>query len=137
MIQVEVNDTVGYKIERLARDFPAINNFMISAISVDFADYIRKKKLSGQALAERTGELKESVRFYKLKNGIFGVRPGAGVRGRLNYVVGFERGFRSGPLQGIRIQFMAPAAQEYAHGTQVQKIANDTIESAYRIRGIK
>lgn len=96
-----------------------VENRIANEVSAEFAEYVKTHKLSGQVLGVRTGETRESVKFFKLKSGEFGVRPGSGVPGRLNYLLRFERGTKP---------FMAPSLQEFVASNQHLRIADRVIE---------
>jgi len=90
-----------YKIadfKAFGEDQAAIGNLISDAIAEAYAKFVRERYLSGQVLAIRTGATLGSVKFFKLKTGVFGVRPGVGIRGSLNYLYRFERGAR--PFMG-------------------------------------
>jgi hypothetical protein len=80
------------ELEKFADAQGRIGNFIANQISAEFAGFVRKYYLSGQVLKVYTGETRSSLKFFKLKHGSFGVRPGSGIRGRLNYLKLFERG---------------------------------------------
>lgn len=81
----------GYGVQRVAKRLPSAGNFIANQIAEEYAEFVRSRYLSGQSLASRRGLTRKSVRFFKLKNGQFGVRPGSGVPGRMNYLLRFER----------------------------------------------
>jgi hypothetical protein len=91
-------------LKKLGEATPAIGNLIANAISADYAKYVRLHYLSGQVLGVRTGETRESTKFFKEDTGVFGVRPGVGIRGRLNYLMKYERGSRP---------FMKPSKERY------------------------
>ena len=69
-----------------------IQNFVVAEISKNYAEFQKEGYLDGQYLNRQTGETAGSVRFFKLKNGRFGVAPGVGVSGNLNYLAIYQRG---------------------------------------------
>lgn len=111
-LSVDVKRT-GHALKRMAKALPNVSNFIAAEVSEEYAEFVRTGYLSGQRLAVRTGETRSSLKFFKTyKAGVFGVRPGVGIRGRLNYLARFERGgrafmgpsyraFRRGPLKTI------------------------------------
>lgn len=112
---------------RLWGRLPKVANFIVSAVADEFTDYVKSQKLSGQVLKVGTPGsqgARGSTRFFKMKPGEFGIRPGSRVRGRLNYLMGFERGFRSGSLKGVRRPFMQPAEREFEMSGKVGAIGN-------------
>lgn len=106
----------GRGVERFGKSLPKINNYAASLIAKEYAEFVRTKYLSGQKLRAMTGETRRSVRFFKLKNGMFGVRPGSGIPGRLNYLYGFERGSRA---------FMGPSRRAFKRGGRPAEIAKE------------
>lgn len=100
------------------RKQPDIAKAAMTAVAFRFAEYMRTDWLSGQALARITGETAFSVRFFKEKKAAeYGVRPGAGINGRLNYLLKFERGDRP---------FMRPAAEAFKASGEPMRIILDT-----------
>jgi hypothetical protein len=123
-------------MKEFAMRMPRQANFIVSKIAVQLAEFIRNQYLSGQVLRERssaerakdswfrrkghelrTRSTKESTRFFKMAMGkrrgtpeqysaSFGVRPGSRIKGRLNYLIRFERGAGPGP-------FMHPAWEAF------------------------
>lgn len=113
-------------IERLLKDYPGIGNFIANQVAEELAEHVVNRKLSGQVLNVRTGTTRGSTTFYKIKEGMFGVRPGVGIRGALNYLIGFERGSRP---------FMGPAYREYSASGRPEKIARAALASVHKERG--
>lgn len=87
----KVNDTVSPELTRLYKRLPAIHNYIISQIAKAFAEH-EKTYLNGVMLNKVSGETYNSVKYFKMKKSHFRVRPGAGVRGRLNYLAIFQTG---------------------------------------------
>lgn len=112
-MDVKAEDRLTPKIKKAQKQFPGLGNYIAYRLSKELAEYIRSRKLSGQVLRKISGETFESTRFFKIKSGIFGVRPGVGIRGRLNYLYRFERGRRA---------FMGPGAKEFFASAEVEKI---------------
>ena len=76
---------------------------ILNPMADQFADYVKRSKLSGQVLGTRSGRTRESMGFYQLKRGkgpAYVVRPGRGINGRLNYVGGMSRGMLLSPKKG-------------------------------------
>lgn len=94
MISVDVRRLGDRNFRKFIAAQPAVANLISSAISKEYAEYLKGGYLSGQVLGKISGETFDSTKFFKMKNGIFGVRPGSGVTGRLNYLHRFERGDR-------------------------------------------
>jgi len=109
----------GGGFRQLGKDTPAIGNLITNAIAEDYARFVRERYLSGQVLGVQSGQTRASVRFFKEDVARFGVRPGVGVKGRLNYLLKFERGDRP---------FMEPSFREYQstrrHLEIMQRITN-------------
>lgn len=126
-------------IEKFGENMPRLANLISSAVGEEFAEYVRNQKLSGQALGVRTGRTKQSTKFLKnlRKEGEMFVRPGIGVQGMLNYLMGFEKGFAGGRLAGIRRPFMRPAAAEFKAQGQHRKIADRIISAMIRRGGFR
>ncbi|MFW6231848.1 MAG: hypothetical protein ACOC37_02225 [Spirochaetota bacterium] len=100
-----------------------MGNFIANQIADEYASFVRERYLSGQKLSVRTGLTRRSTRFFKQRNGVFGVRPGSGVRGRLNYLVRYERGKRA---------FMRPSWRAFRSRKRHQQIANEVIAGVLR-----
>lgn len=124
---------IGMKVERKGRGvsevrerLPKVGNFIANQIAEEYAEFVRTQYLSGQKLASRRGLTRQSVRFFKLRNGRFGVRPGSGVPGRLNYLLRFERS------RGRA--FMRPSwrafRQSRRHEARAREILRDVIGGA-------
>lgn len=76
---------------------------ILNLIAEQYADYVRRSKLSGQVLNVRSGKTRESMGFYQLKRAkspTYVVRPGRGIDGRLNYLGGMSRGMLIAPKKG-------------------------------------
>lgn len=110
-----IENTASEGIDGIQSSMPGIGNFIVNQISEDFAQFVRDNYLSGQVLGVRTGETRESTRFFKSQPGVFGVRPGVGVRGSLNYLNRFERG---------ALPFMGPAYRAYTSSGEPERIGN-------------
>lgn len=123
---VQITDNVTPAVKRLLKDYPGIGNFIANQAAEGLAEYVVDRKLSGQVLSVRTGETRGSTTFYKIKEGMFGVRPGVGIRGSLNYLIRFERGGRP---------FMGPAYREYSASGQPEEIARSVLASVHKERG--
>lgn len=82
-------------VAKIRKELPSWGNFAANQIAEEYAQFVRENYLSGQVLRVQTGETRSSVKFAKMKNGVFAVRPGFGIPGRLNYLLRFERGGRS------------------------------------------
>jgi len=106
----------GRGVEKFGASLPKLNNFAASKIAKEYAEFVRTKYLSGQKLRAMTGETRRSVKFFKLQNGTFGVRPGSGIAGRLNYLYKFERGGRA---------FMGPSRRAFKRGGRPVDIAKE------------
>ena len=105
MLQLQVKRyKEGEGLKELGEATPAIGNLIANAIAEDYAKYLRRNYLSGQVLGVRSGQTRSSTRFFKMNTGVFGVRPGSGIPGRLNYLLKFERGGRA---------FMEPSFRSY------------------------
>jgi len=98
MLSINVKRYKVADFKAFGEDQADIGNLISNAIAEAYAKFLRERYLSGQVLAIRTAETVRSVKFFKLKKGVFGVRPGYGIRGRLNYLYRFERGAR--PFMG-------------------------------------
>lgn len=109
----------GRGIERFGASLPKLNNYAASVIAQEYAEFVRAKYLSGQKLRAMTGETRSSVRFFKMRNGMFGVRPGSGIPGRLNYLYKFERGSRA---------FMGPSRRAFKGTGRPADIAKDVYD---------
>lgn len=153
---VQIDDNLTPAIEKLGRDFPRIENYIVSEIAKAFAEHEKETTLSGQVLGEQTGETKASTKFYKLKSGHFRVSPGAGVSGRLNYLPIFESGGEIKPrtkqvlkfdIGGQTIfarrvyippaPFVSIAFGSFAPGGEATRIAARILERVFKKRGLK
>lgn len=92
---VTTEGEVRDKLYEYSRHFPKIKNYMIAEVSKALAKHEKQNYLAGQYLNKDSGTTYDSVKFFKMKSGVFGVRPGAGVPGRLNYLNVYVRGFDS------------------------------------------
>lgn len=119
-------------IKQFGEDLPDIANLITNAITSEYAEYVRDSYLRGQVLQAITGETLESVRFFKVKETVrfaeHGVRPGAGIRGRLNYLVGLAR-------KGY--DFMGPSAEAFAAANRPQQIADRVMAGIIRRGGYR
>jgi len=79
------------KFTRFIQAQSKIGNYIVSEVSKSFSDYVRNKYLSGQVLGVISGETKASTKFFKQKTGVFGIRPGVGIRGSKNYLSGLSK----------------------------------------------
>jgi hypothetical protein len=113
----------GHGTIRLAKALPKTRNYIASKIGEAYAEFVRRGYLSGQVLAVRRGVTRRSAKFFKQRAGVFGVRPGVGVPGRLNYLARFERRGRS---------FMGRSARAFKRGRLHERIARKTIAEIMR-----
>jgi hypothetical protein len=118
-------------------DVPKMGNRMLNLISEAFAEYVRRNKLSGQVLDVISGETRDSVGFYKIRNARTSkwvVRPGLGIPGHLNYLAGFARGMMvsvRGHAYTVRPRpFMKPGWKEFRASGEVKKITG-AVRAAY------
>jgi|GEM_PF-5799290 len=101
-------------LDRFAdRDVEKMSARITDLWAENFADFVRRNELSGQALKVVSGETRTSVGFYKLKDSkaSFAVRPGKGIPGHLNYLAGMQRGMLAGRGRKVVIRpkpFMRP-----------------------------
>lgn len=109
----------GHGVTRLRKALPKTANYIAAAIGEKYAQFVRENYLSGQRLRSRRGITRASVKFFKERRGIFGVRPGVGVRGRLNYLLRFER--------GTSRAFMRPSWRAFKASKRHHRIARETI----------
>jgi len=114
MLSVDVKRLGERNFKEFIKVQPAIGNLIVNAIAEKYAGYVRQRYLTGQVLTPRTGETWWSTRFFKIGTGAFGVRPGVGVRGRLNYLLRFERGDRP---------FMKPSFEAFRRTREPEKIS--------------
>jgi len=104
MLTIDVRRYGERNFKEFIKAQPAVGNLIVNAIAESYKLFLQRNYLSWQVLGIRTGETRGSVRFFKLSTGAFGVRPGYGIRGRLNYLLRFERGERP---------FMKPSFEAY------------------------
>jgi hypothetical protein len=82
-----------------AEDARCVSGKMLAAMAYQAAAYIQASKLSGQNLAVKTGETRESMgavpQGKKWGTPAYLVRPGVGIKGSLNYLAGIARGYRA------------------------------------------
>jgi hypothetical protein len=90
-LQISYEQTNPEWASRLVAAMPGIGNLISNAVAEEFSRYARDSVFSGGVLPVQTGETRDSVRFFKIRDGIFGVRPGVGIPGRLNYLYGLAR----------------------------------------------
>lgn len=145
-------------LKAFAEKQPRYATYIVSMIAESLARFVRAHYLSGQVLRERslterargtkagravrTRSTKESTRFFKIGRGHtrgagssrnqvqFAVRPGSGIRGRLNYLYRFERGKGPGP-------FMQPAAKEFRRRGIPKQIATGLMDRFVRAENRK
>jgi hypothetical protein len=113
----------GYGVTRLRKSFPNVANYIANQVAEEYARFVREQYLSGQKLGVRSGVTRRSTKFFKQKNGVFGVRPGSGVRGRLNYLLRYERGRRA---------FMGPSLRAFRRQKRHKRIAGKAIAGVLR-----
>lgn len=89
----------------------------------EFVSYVKRSKLMGNPVHYRTGELMHSIGAVTPTKGKYKrkliVRPGAGIKGCLNYLNRWV---------GTPLEFMAPAAREFSAGGRVQRNVKDNID---------
>lgn len=124
MVRMRI-DRKGFGVKHVQARLPHTGNLIADKVAAEYAQYVREQWLSGQRLLVRTGTTRKSVRFFKMKNGVFGVRPGSGVPGRLNYLVKFER-------MGGKRAFMKPSWRAFRKSMRHRKIASDLVQRALR-----
>lgn len=93
---------------------PGIGNYVANQLAEGYAKLLRDQYLSGQVLDTVTGTTRGSVKFYKLRKGVFAVRPGVGVPGSLNYLYIHERGGEIRPKKKPALAFMGAFDWVYA-----------------------
>ncbi|OPL13130.1 MAG: hypothetical protein AVO39_10940 [delta proteobacterium MLS_D] len=120
---VTTEGEVRDKLYEYSKHFPKIKNYMIAEVSKQLAKYEKERYLNGQYLARRTGTTYNSVKFFKMKNGVFGVRPGAGVPGRLNYLNVYVQGYDSLGRTFPQGNFVRDAAAAYFSSGEPIRIA--------------
>jgi hypothetical protein len=153
MIRMSLRRVNKGALGKFADKHPRQANYIVSVIADRLAEFIRITRLSGQVLRERsfaeraqrtrpgrpvrTRSTKESTRFFKMGRGHtrgagsarnkiqFGVRPGSGIRGRLNYLMRFERGDPPGP-------FMEPAFKDFRRRGIPKQIATGLMDRFIR-----
>jgi hypothetical protein len=113
MMELDIRRDPEGGLKRMQEEFPNIGNRIVGAIGSAYAKELRRTVFSGQVFQKITGETKKSVRHYKLEKGIWAVRPGKGIKGRLNYLYRFERGERP---------FMKPSWQRFQGTGQPKKV---------------
>lgn len=120
---VEITHSNSGLFLEIADDLPSIGNFIVSQVAEEYADWVRDRYLSGQVLRKLTGETYESTKFFKLQDGAFGVRPGVGVPGNLNYLHRWI---------GTRKEFMKPSARAFQQAGMPQKTADRILSGILR-----
>jgi len=121
-ITLEDPDNLEREIRELgAGQADKIQNFVVAEVSKDYAEYQKKNYLSGQYLNKRTGGTYDSVKFFKLSDNNFAVRPGAGVSGRLNYLSLFETGGEITPKKAKRLAFNVNGNQVFARSVYIDR----------------
>ena len=99
-----------------------IQNYVVAEISKDYAEYQRERYLSGQYLSVRSGVTKDSVRFYKVKDGRFEVSPGVGIVGRKNYLGIYETGGEIKPRNKKVLAFDVGGQTVFARSVYIDKL---------------
>lgn len=135
-IDVTAEGKVRDKLYEYSRHFPKIANYMVAEISKAAAEHEKTDYLNGQYLDRQTSETYDSVKFFKLKKGVFGVRPGAGIPGRLNYLNVFVQGYDSMGRTFTQGNFVRDAAATFfASGEPIriaEGIARRTLIARFR-----
>lgn len=122
-VDVTTEGDVRDKLYEYSKHFPKIKNYMIAEVSKHLAEYEKQRYLSGQYLNRQRGVTHDSVKFFKMKNGVFGVRPGAGVPGRLNYLNVYLKGQDSLGRTFPQGNFVRNAAAAYFSSGEPIRIA--------------
>lgn len=118
------------QIQQFGSDLPDIAALITNAISEEYAGFVRENYLSGQVLNVITGETRDSVKFFQRRKTAslveYGVRPGVGIQGSLNYLAGMAR-------RGYA--FMQPSVQTFAAANQPENIAERVMNGIIRRGG--
>ncbi len=92
MLSLNLRRTKDEGLKDVVRRMPRAGNFMANQIAEQYVEYLRDNYLRGQMFGQRTRDLLRSTKFFKVKPGVFGVRPGVGIKGLLNFMLAFKRG---------------------------------------------
>jgi hypothetical protein len=115
--------------KKLNNDFDKIFDYGLYRASEDYADYIKKKYLSGQKMNIQTGELYKSVKFLKDKQEThsFVVMAGVGVKGHLNYLNRYT---------GTKHEFMSPSFNDWKSQKRAFKIIEANFNKVSKNKGL-
>jgi len=127
MLKAEIQ-VVQEGLREYREDLPDIGNLIANAIAEEYAETVRENYLSGQVLQVITGETRASVKFFKERPGRFGVRPGVGVPGNLNYLAGLAR-------RGY--EFMRTSNQAFQSANRPREIAERVMRGIIRRGGYR
>lgn len=105
MLSLNLRRTKDEGIKDVVRRMPRAGNYMANQIAEQYVGYLKDNYLRGQMFGQRTRDLITSTKFFKVREGIFGVRPGVGIRGSLNYMLAFKRGTTIFPQSGEYLVF--------------------------------
>lgn len=86
MSDIKLRGDAVRHFEEFPDELPDIMNWITSEVALSVSDYYKSKELSGQVLNRVTGQTYRSTKFYKKSDMKFGIRPGVGVPGNLNYL---------------------------------------------------
>lgn len=125
---VTTQGNVALNLQEVAKEFPSLTNYIVSEVSKGLAKFQKEGYLRGQYLNKKSGETYDSVRFFKMQNGVFGVRPGSGVVGRLNYLNVFVRGSDSRGRTFPQGDFITDSARAFFASKEVTKISGAIIQ---------
>ena len=113
-----IDDQITEPLKEYTESLGPTFNYITAEVSKRLANFTKVNYLMGQKLNRKTGETFQSVKFFKLKNFVMGVKPGVGVRGSLNYL---------NKWIGTDKEFMAPALKQFEDSRRAEKIMKQII----------
>lgn len=115
MLKLKVQNIEQVATKRF--NFQIFGNRLSNAIAEDFKKFVQDSIFNNRFFAVITGQTKQAVKFAKVSNGRFVVRPGIGVPGMQNYLNLWEKRMRP----GMRA-FMKPSQREYRNSPRRKQI---------------
>jgi hypothetical protein len=128
-MKLVMSGTAFEDYKKLNEDFDKIFDYGLGEASLDYAEYIKKKYLSGQKMNIQSGELYKSVKFLKDKEQThsYVVMAGVGVNGHLNYLNRYI---------GTKHEFMKPSFTSWKNQKRAFKIIEANFNKVANNKGL-
>ena len=123
---ITIDDQLSPLLRSLGAGMPRVLNLIVASIAKEHKERVKGNYLSGQALQVRTGALRDAIFYYKIKQGIWEVRP---IGKFFNWSGIFETGGHAGPGRKVYIPphpFQSPALKDIS-GSVADRIIEDII----------